>query len=637
MTGLFPLPSSLQLVDSLFLSFQSAVAGRYSIDREIGRGGMGIVFLAKEVHLDRPVAIKLLPPERARDASLRERFLREARLAAKLSHPNIIPIHAVDEVGDFVFYAMTYIDGETLSDRVRHRGPVPTSEGARVLREVAWALDHAHEHGLVHRDVKPDNILIERSTGRVMVTDFGIAAVARESDAGGVSGTPEFMSPEQGLGKEIDGRSDIYSLGVTGFYAFSGRLPFEGKSPTEIIAKHVTAPAPTLASLGTGVSRKVGLLVDRCLAKDPERRPPTARDLAERLDAALEQRREMPAALRAFVKLNGRFDGGVTLIYPFGALAAAVYTSILFGVTTGAATFIGAMAAGPIAGGVMAARRLLKMGFRREDLDPAFKAEIDLSREERAVEHGGGPGGMERLLEVGSKVGMGAMGVSLGLLMVTAGEFGGFLGTIAGIGATVGAPSTLAYLIMLQRRKDVDIEFWNRVWTGRFGQLSFAIAHRLTPRSAMLNAMTHRPTELSLGMVAETLFETLPKATRDELKEVPVVLRRLQEDATRLRGLLDHLNDAVAGERGDAGEIHSGLHAERDRAHAKLTDVIGAMETIRLNLLRLHAGSGSVESFTTHLGLAADVSAEIDRFIAANSEVDRALREFPRRTASTPA
>src|SRR6476469_7623240 len=194
-------------VDPLFLSFQLALAGRYSIDREIGRGGMGVVYLAREVHLDRPVAIKLLPPDRAVDPDLRERFLREARLAAKLSHPNIIPIHAVDETGDFVYFVMAYVDGETLAHRVRTRGPLPSSEGSRVLREVAWALAYAHSLGVVHRDVKPDNILLESSTGRVLVADFGIAAAAGDAAADGIAGTPEFMSPEQALGGAIDARS----------------------------------------------------------------------------------------------------------------------------------------------------------------------------------------------------------------------------------------------------------------------------------------------------------------------------------------------------------------------------------------------------------------------------------------------
>src|SRR3954462_6637256 len=154
------MPTHQPAPDPLFLAFQLALAGRYSIDRELGRGGMGVVFLAREVHLDRMVAIKLLPPEKA-DPALRERFLREARLAAKLSHPNIIPIHSVEEVSGYVFYVMAYIDGQTLTDRIRERGPLAGSEGARVLREIAWALAYAHEQGFVHRDVKPDNILME--------------------------------------------------------------------------------------------------------------------------------------------------------------------------------------------------------------------------------------------------------------------------------------------------------------------------------------------------------------------------------------------------------------------------------------------------------------------------------------------
>jgi serine/threonine-protein kinase len=165
--------------DHVFLEVQSALAGRYWLERELGRGGIGIVYLAREVRLDRPVAIKLLPPARAGDPRLRERFLHEARTAAKLSHPHIIPIFTVEEVGAFVFFAMAYVEGETLTERVRRRGPLPPSEAARVLREIAWALAYAHSQGLVHRDVKPDNVVLERATGRALVMDFGIAGEVR--------------------------------------------------------------------------------------------------------------------------------------------------------------------------------------------------------------------------------------------------------------------------------------------------------------------------------------------------------------------------------------------------------------------------------------------------------------------------
>src|SRR3954462_5523767 len=201
--------------DADFLSLQEALAGEYSLERELGRGGMGIVYLAREVQLDRLVAIKVLPAALAAPADVRERFLREARMAASLSHPHVVPIHRVGEAKGFVFFVMAYVNGETLGDRLRSRGPLTAAAATRLMREVAWALSYAHGRGIVHRDIKPDNILIEAETGRALVTDFGIARGAEETeitDPGRVMGTVHFMSPEQRANEPVDGRSDLYAL-----------------------------------------------------------------------------------------------------------------------------------------------------------------------------------------------------------------------------------------------------------------------------------------------------------------------------------------------------------------------------------------------------------------------------------------
>jgi predicted Ser/Thr protein kinase len=617
-------------VDPLFLSFQLALAGRYSIDRELGRGGMGIVYLAREVHLDRMVAIKLLPPDKASEPLVRDRFLREARLAAKLSHPNIIPIHAVDETQDFVFYVMAFVHGQTLSERVQTRGPLQGSEAARIFREVAWALSHAHSHGLVHRDVKPDNILLEFITGRVLVTDFGIASALQEVVAG-VSGTPEFMSPEQALGNNVDARSDLYALGITAIYALTGRLPFEGGNATEVLAKQVTEPAPALASMGIPVARKIALLVDRCVAKDPAHRPVSADALAEQLGVALEQRRELPAALRAFVKRSARLNGGGTIL-TFGIVGAGLIVASYYGAAAGPTTFLTAMTVGGFGYLVYVARRLMRLGFSHADVGPAFAAEIEQSREESAVDYSRGPSRIETMLLSTARISGAVFGTSIAFDIV------GISNPIVTVAAVaVAAPATLGYLSVLERRRDVDTEFWAKVWTGRIGKAAFWLGRKLLGKQMPATAVTHRATELSLGMAAESLFESLPQPMRRALGDVPGLTQRLQDDAQRLRKLYDDVQEAL-GAVGDAAfsDAHRDLRADRDRIHAKLGEAVGALETIRLNLLRLHAGQGTVTALTTHIDLAAQVSADVERLIAARREVERIVT-FPREIATTPA
>jgi serine/threonine-protein kinase len=196
--------------------------------------------------------------------------------------------------------------------------------------------------------------------------------------------------------------------------------------------------------------------------------------------------------------------------------------------------------------------------------------------------------------------------------------------------------STVLMLTLLQRRRDVDTEFWSKIWQGRIGKLAFSIGRKMLGRHAPAAAMTHRATELSLGMAAEQLYESLPAASRKALGDLPALLARLQNDAQSLRKRYDALQEALADSGdGTASDDHADLRETRDIIHGKLGDAVGALETIRLNLLRLHAGSATVQSLTTHLDLAAEVSEEVERLIAAHGEVDRVMR-FPRQVAATP-
>lgn len=267
-----------------------ALGNAYTIEGEIGRGGMGIVYRARDERLRRPVAIKVLPPELAFRTDIRARFLREAQTAARLSHPNIVPIHTVGDAAELVYFVMALIDGESVALRLKRRGRMSIEEARRITKETADALAAAHHQGVIHRDVKPDNILLEGTRGRVIVTDFGIAkALTAEggtlTEAGVAIGTPAYMSPEQAAGdREIDGRSDIYSLGVVAYQMLTGELPFQAPSVAALLMKQISeAPAP-IDRRRPEVPRELSQIVMRCLEKDPEDRWPTADALRRALE-----------------------------------------------------------------------------------------------------------------------------------------------------------------------------------------------------------------------------------------------------------------------------------------------------------------------------------------------------------------
>ena len=274
----------------------AAVGDHYLIETELGRGGMAAVFGALDLRLNRRVAIKVLPPEHAFNASVRSRFIREAQMAAQLTHPNIVPIYTVDERDGLVYFIMALVDGQSLAKRLHSEGALPIEDVRTIIGSVADALDYAHKQGVIHRDIKPDNILVDKATKRPMVTDFGIARAAAEEQrltvTGMAVGTPAYMSPEQAMGeRDVDTRSDIYSLGVVAYQMLAGETPFKATNTPAMLMKHVSEPPPPLRGRRPDVPSGMVYAIERALAKRPEDR---WRSAAELRDAIMDRSAHRP-------------------------------------------------------------------------------------------------------------------------------------------------------------------------------------------------------------------------------------------------------------------------------------------------------------------------------------------------------
>ncbi|MFN7210431.1 MAG: protein kinase domain-containing protein, partial [Aggregatilineales bacterium] len=281
--------------------FIGKTLGQYKLEMPLGKGGMASVYRAYQASVDRYVAIKVMTPEIANDPSFVERFQREARIIAKLEHPHILPIIDFGESGGIYYIVMRYMDGGSLDDRMRQRRLAP-QEIAHYLDQMASALDYAHQAGVIHRDLKPNNVLLDRANN-CYLTDFGIARIEgaerKLTATGSVMGTPAYMSPEQAMGRTVDGRSDIYTLGVMLYEMVTGKLPFTADTTAALIFQHVYELPPSARQIDPSLPEGIDALFNRALAKQPDLRHQTAealaRDLAELFGFRSTPPKPMPA------------------------------------------------------------------------------------------------------------------------------------------------------------------------------------------------------------------------------------------------------------------------------------------------------------------------------------------------------
>jgi serine/threonine-protein kinase len=633
-------------------ALQKTVVGRYSIERELGRGGMGIVFLARDAALERPVAIKLLPPHLAGEERMRARFVREARLAASLSHPNIVPIHSVEEHADVVFFVMGFVDGETLTARVRRAGPLGPRDGSKLIQELAWALAYAHSAGVIHRDVKPDNVLIDRASGRAMLTDFGIARGGDSgtlTEAGEIVGTAQFVSPEQASGAAVDARSDLYSLGVTAFFALTGRLPFEAPTVVGLLGMHLTQPPPPIATVRAALPPRLAAAVDRCLAKSPAERFTSGERLAEAIADARSLDVEIAPAVRAFLRDRARTGYELVLLYS-ALLYLGGFAHLAFGSLAGPLSLL---AVASVARLFQTARRLLDAGHSFEEVRHALQADADARREEL---------GLTILTRAEERRLQRAGRLRLGGALAMAGGVGAILLSLrqaSPFALTLGAASVTAGAFMLRRgravapddRRQGPLSRWiDQLWQGRLGEWFFTAAAKIdetfrgrlsrklggkhAATRATMVANVGAPTEALLARAAEDLLDAMPTGVRAQLGEGRETIARLRAHIEALRKREEHLALAIAeagapratlSAAGVSGanqtlidrrvELMNDLELAKGGVAARRSSALAALENIRLQLLRLRSGIGLPKDLTADLEAAREIERQISAIL----------------------
>lgn len=621
---------------------QDALAGIWSLERVLGRGGMGTVFLARDVSLDRPVAIKVLHPALAARDDQRDRFVREARTGARLSHPNVVPIYAVDETGGFVFFVMGLVDGESLGARLRRQGPIDSGESERILRDVGWGLAYAHAMGIVHRDVTLDNMLIERVTGRVMLADFGIAAEVDRADQGPLLGTPAYLAPELIRGEAASPASDLYALGITAWTMLAGRFPFDGDDAAAVLLQHVTAPLPSLLDAAPATSPRVVRAVERCLAREvadrPEsveaflsllERPGTGSSLAAPLQrwvtrgARIRPAWAFAAPLVGMVSI-GAFSVAMMSLDPLGLVLTLIKSTVMVVVPTLALQAIFEW---------RELRLAMRAGYGIEDLRLAWRRH-QAGREPVVAPLLGRVMHDLTWLSLGSILILTQV-IRYGPLLVREWEsFVPFVMVVVDLSrwAWMLLWTGIGSAFVLQMTRDAPrrrLGFADRFWNSQFGVLASRIAG-VGLRGALPPETTlHRPTELVLDLAIEELWAELPDTTRIPLDDLPRIANGLRQRIAEMKALRHHLTDPALPRLVDQSALEQRL-GERETA------AITALEQLRLQLARLTIDVSSGGEFTQQLNDARALEVELLEELGGHHALSRSLRRG-HRPGGTPA
>ena len=541
---------------------------------------MGVVYLAREIALDRPVAIKVLDAALAQSPEQRERFLAEARTAAALAHPNIVPIHAVEAAADPPFFVMEFVDGESLGARLRRVGALPLSDGLRILQEAAWALGHAHARGVVHRDVKPDNILLDAGADRALVTDFGIARRTTDEVSGSAAGTPRYMAPEQAAGVPVDARADVYALGRTAWALLAGGFPEDG------------------ASLPQGTSQRLTDILVRATAKAPAERFATGDELAAGLRDVRASAGALPVPLRRFAHEIEASGNELATTVTAGIVSTGIFRLIVWddlfgGIAVGVVIAVfGTLTIVRLSRFLGAVRDFIRQGYGHEAARVALAV---VEQERMSVTRRTSPRWQRWL----AALGLGTIGIWAVRVGTSSSS------TILGIlGMGIGIASLTAAVSRLWQSDLPGRGVWQRKVAGPVGRLIFRLMGIGLSRET--RPVAGEPTALALGRGAQAAWDALPEPERRQLLDVPSLIGRLEARALQLRGPGESPTDP-----------------------ARFASAVTALETLRLDLWRLQAGAITADDLTSDLDAVRRVGEEVDAAVEGRRVVGEVLRSDP--------